>query len=139
MTGRVAPRVERASGLASVPDPRCLRPGHARVAADAGRVGSAHGLDFAGSAEQYARYVKGHAEATGARLQLAAAIEKAGNAAAAEKELKALYADPKTREMGGRKLADLYERVGRVREASKVRAAVDPAPRKLRDLKRSAR
>ena len=94
---------------------------------------------FAEAAAAYARYVKGHPEATGARVQLAAALEKSGDVHAAEKELKALHGDPKTHELGGRKLLELYERHGREKDASKLRAAVEPPKRKLRDLKRSAR
>jgi Tfp pilus assembly protein PilF len=94
---------------------------------------------FAEAAAEYGRYAKGHPEASGARLQLAAAYEKAGDLKAAEKELKALYADPKTHELAGRKLVELYERTGRGKDAGKIRAAVEPPKRKLRDLKRSAR
>jgi len=94
---------------------------------------------FSEAADAYARYVKTHPEATGARLQLSAALEKAGDKAGAERELKVLYADPKTREMGGRKLAELYDRTGREKDATKVRTAVEPPKRKLRDLQRSAR
>lgn len=94
---------------------------------------------FAEAAQAYARYVKGHAEAVGARVQLALALEKSGDKAGAEKELKALYADPKSHELGGRKLAELYEREGRAKDAAKVRSAVEPPKRKLRDLKPSGR
>jgi tetratricopeptide (TPR) repeat protein len=94
---------------------------------------------FTEAAEAYAKYVKAHPDATGARLQLAAAHEKAGDKAGAEKELKHLYQDPKTREMGARKLAELYDRTGRERDAARVRTSVEPPKRKLRDLQRSAR
>lgn len=94
---------------------------------------------FAEAALAYGRYVKAHPEASGARLQHAVSLEKAGDVHAAEKELKSLYADAKTRELGGRKLLELYERHGREREATKLRAAVEPPKRKLRDLKPSGR
>lgn len=94
---------------------------------------------FGEAAAAYAQYAKAHPEGTGARLQLAAALEKSGDAAGAERELKALHADPKTKELGGRKLLELYERQGRAKDATRLRASVEPAKRKLRDLKRSAR
>lgn len=94
---------------------------------------------FAEAAAAYGRYAKAHPDATGARLQHAAALEKSGDVAGAEKELKALFADAKTRGVAGFKLAELYERHGRHKEAVKVRAAVEPPKRKLRDLKPSGR
>ena len=94
---------------------------------------------FADAATHYGKYAKAHPEATGARLQHALALEKAGDVPAAEKELKGLYADAKTRALAGPKLADLYERHGREKEALKVRAAVEPPKRKLRELKPSGR
>lgn len=94
---------------------------------------------FADAAAAYARYVKAHPDATGARLQHALALEKAGDVHGAEKELKALYADAKTREMAGHKLVGLYERHGREKDAARLRGAVEPPKRKLRDLQRSAR
>jgi tetratricopeptide (TPR) repeat protein len=94
---------------------------------------------FGEAVAAYARYAKAHPDATGARLQLAVALEKSGDAAGAEKELKALYAQAATRELAGRKLAELYDRLGKTREAAKVRDTVDPPKRKLRELKRSAR
>jgi Tfp pilus assembly protein PilF len=94
---------------------------------------------FADAAAAYGRYAKAHPEAVGARMQLAAALEKAGDNAGAEKELKAMYQAPATRELAGRKLAELYDRLGRPKDAAKVRQAVDPPKRQLRELKRSAR
>jgi tetratricopeptide (TPR) repeat protein len=94
---------------------------------------------FGPAAEAYGRYVKAHPDASGARLQLAAALEQMGDKSRAEAELKAMYADPKTREMAGRRLAELYDRSGREHDAAKIRAAVEPPRRRLRDLKRSAR
>lgn len=94
---------------------------------------------FAEAAAAYARYAKAHPEAIGARLQAAAALEKSGDIHGAEKELKALFADAKTRAVAGPKLVDLYERHGRGKEAAKLRAAVEPPKRKLRDLKPSGR
>jgi len=94
---------------------------------------------FGEAAQAYARYVKAHPEATGARLQLALAHEKAGEVPLAEKELKALQHDPKTHEVATRKLVELYERTGREKEAHKLRASSEPPKRKLRDLKPSAR
>jgi tetratricopeptide (TPR) repeat protein len=95
--------------------------------------------NFADAAAAYARYVKAHPEASGARVQLAAALEKAGDHKGAERELKAIYSDAKTRELGGRKLAELYERTGRERDATRIRAQVEPQKRRLRELLRSAR
>ncbi|MBK7863226.1 MAG: tetratricopeptide repeat protein [Archangiaceae bacterium] len=94
---------------------------------------------WADAASAYGRYVKAHPEASGARLQLAAALEKQGDSKAAERELKAMLSDPKTHEVAGRRLAELYERTGRERDAKRLRSQVEPPKRKLRDLNRSAR
>ncbi|MBL8957846.1 MAG: tetratricopeptide repeat protein [Myxococcaceae bacterium] len=92
---------------------------------------------FAQAAQAYARYVKTHPDATGARLQQALAHERAGEVALAEKELKALQHDHKTHELGTRKLLELYERHGREKDAARIRAEVEGPKRKLRDLKPS--
>jgi tetratricopeptide (TPR) repeat protein len=94
---------------------------------------------FAEAAQAYGRYTKTHPDATGARLQLASALEQSGDKQGAEKELKALYAAPASKLIAGRKLAELYDRLGKPKEAAKVRDAVDPPKPKLRELKRSAR
>ncbi len=94
---------------------------------------------FSEAAQAYARYVKAHPDATGARLQLALAHEKGGDVHQAEKELKALQHDPKTHELATRKLIELYERTGREKDAAKLRTTSEPPKRKLRDLKPSAR
>ncbi len=91
------------------------------------------------AAPAYRDFVKAHPESTGAVLQLSSALELSGDLAGAEKTLKALYADKKTHDLGGRKLAELYDREGKPKDAAKVRAAIDPPKRQLRELKRSAR
>lgn len=90
--------------------------------------------DFAGATAGYRKYTQAHPEATGARLQLAMALEKAGMESAAERELKALHALPATKEVAARRLADFYERQGKAKEAAKYRAFVDRPGRKLRPL-----
>jgi Tfp pilus assembly protein PilF len=94
---------------------------------------------FADAAQAYGRYTKAHPDATGARLQLASALEQSGDSKSAEKELKALYAAPASKLLAARKLAELYERLNRPKDAAKVRDSVDPPKRKLRELNRSAR
>jgi tetratricopeptide (TPR) repeat protein len=95
--------------------------------------------DFSRAVAAYQVYVSSHPEATGARLQLAAALERAGRSAEAEKELRALLKVPATRQLAGRRLAELLERQGRQSEAAKLRVAVDPPKKPLRQLKPSRR
>lgn len=95
--------------------------------------------DFKAAADAYRVYAKAHPEAVGARLQFALAAEKAGAIKEAEAELKKLFDAPASRPLAGRKLAEFYERTGRAAAAHKVRAAIEPPPRKLRELQRSGR
>lgn len=95
--------------------------------------------DFPRAVAAYHVYVTNHPEATGARLQLATALERAGQAINAEKELRALMQIPASRQLAGRRLAELLERQGRKSEAAKVRVAVDPPKKSLRQLKPSRR
>lgn len=95
--------------------------------------------DFLHAVAAYHVYVSNHPEATGARLQLATALERAGQAVDAEKELRALMQVPASRQLAGRRLAELLERQGRKSEAAKVRVAIDPPKKSLRQLKPSRR
>ncbi len=95
--------------------------------------------DFAAAAEGYRVYVKAHPDVVGARLQLALAAEKSGAVKEAEHELKKLFETPASKLIGGRRLAELYDRTGRAAQAAKVRAAIEPPRRKLRELQRSGR
>lgn len=95
--------------------------------------------DFKAAAATYRLYVKAHPEAVGARVQFALALERAGSAKEAEAELKKLFDAAATRQIGGRKLAEYYERIGHSGQAAKVRAAIEPPARKLRELQRSGR
>lgn len=95
--------------------------------------------DFKAAAGSYKLYVKGHPEAVGARVQFALALERAASPKEAEAELKKLFDSAATRQLGGRKLAEFYERTGHAGQAAKVRAAIEPPARKLRELQRSGR
>lgn len=94
---------------------------------------------YAEAASEWRRYAEDHPDQAGPRLQLAAALERAGKSKEAERELRRLFESPRTREIGGRRLAEYYDRTRRPAEAAKVRAAIDPPVRKLRDLKPSRR
>lgn len=94
--------------------------------------------DFKAAAEAYRAYAKAHPE-VGARLQFALAAEKAGLSKEAEAELKKLFDAPESRQLAGRRLAEFYERAGKAPAAAKVRAAIEPPPRKLRALQKSGR
>ncbi len=95
--------------------------------------------DFNAAAEAYRTFAAAHPEAIGARLQLALAAERSGSMKEAEQELKKLFGAPASRQIGGRRLAEFYERAGHAGQAAKVRAAIEPPTRKLRELKRSGR
>ncbi|MBS1151301.1 MAG: Tetratricopeptide repeat protein [Myxococcaceae bacterium] len=95
--------------------------------------------DFKAAADSYRLYVRSHPEAVGARLQLALAAERAGALKEAEQELKRLFEAPASRKVAGRKLAEFYERTGHAGQAARVRAAIEPPARKLRELQRSGR
>jgi tetratricopeptide (TPR) repeat protein len=84
-------------------------------------------------------YASKHPEATGARLQLADALQRAGQPAAALHELRALYQLPALKVLAGRRLAALLEAQGKVAEAQRIRETIDPPKRKLRDLQPSGR
>jgi tetratricopeptide (TPR) repeat protein len=94
---------------------------------------------FEDAARCWRRYLVKHAGEAGPQLQLAAALEGMGHPKDAEVELKKVFADQKTRELGGRKLAEFYDRQGRTKDAAKVRKEASPAGRKLRDLLPSRR
>lgn len=95
--------------------------------------------DYPRAVAAYHVYVSNHPEATGAQLQLAAALERAGQEVDAAKTLRALMQVPAMRVLAGRRLADLLERQGRKAEAAKLRVAIDPPKKSLRQLKPSRR
>jgi tetratricopeptide (TPR) repeat protein len=95
--------------------------------------------EFEQAVATWRTYLDRHKGELGPMLQLASALERAGKARDAEAELKKLYADPKTKELGGRKLAELYDRQGRTAEAARVRNAAIPKTQKKRDLLPSKR
>jgi tetratricopeptide (TPR) repeat protein len=95
--------------------------------------------DFVRAATIYADYAARHPEATGARLQLASALERSGQEKQAEEELRRLMVHPTARVAAGRRLAELLERQGRNAEAQKVRQAVEPPKKRLRALRPSRR
>lgn len=115
-----------------------LREGYADAQVRLAGVLSAEG-DHAGAARTLRPYVAAHPEAHGARLQLAEALTRSGDAAGAEKELRALLHVAALKVLAGRKLLALLDSQGRTSEAQKVRLAIDPPPRQLRELKPSQR
>lgn len=84
-------------------------------------------------------YVAAHPEAHGARLQLAEALTQAGETKEAEHELRALLQVAGLTVIAGRKLLALLDSQGRASEAEKLRQAIDPPRRQLRELRPSAR
>ena len=84
-------------------------------------------------------YVVAHPEANGARLQLAEAWLQAGDTKEAERELRALLQVTGLKLLASRRLLTLLESQGRTGEAEKVRQAIEPPRRQLRELKPSRR
>lgn len=93
--------------------------------------------DFPGAAAAYTAYVTAHPEATGARLQLASALERAGKPHDAESELRRL--SKAGNPLAAQRLAELLEREGKKTEAASVRRTVDPPRKVMRELKPSGR
>lgn len=75
------------------------------------------------------------------RLQLIQALEHQGRGADAERELVRLREEQPGNVLVLRRLAELYERTGRKREAARVRALLQPPapPKKMRPLRPSKR
>ncbi len=115
-----------------------LREGYADAQVRLAGVLSAEG-DDAGAARLLRPYVAAHPEANGARLQLAEALVRSGDVAGAEKELRALLQAGPLKVLAGRKLLALLDSQGRSTEAQKLRQAIDPPARQLRELKPSSR
>ncbi|MDP1828376.1 MAG: tetratricopeptide repeat protein [Archangium sp.] len=113
-----------------------LREGYADAQVRLASLLSAEG-DHRGAANALKPYVATHPEANGARLQLAEALERSGDARGAEKELRALLQVAGLKVLAGRRLLALLDAQGRTAEAEKVRHAIDPPRRQLRDLKPS--
>ncbi|MER2565660.1 MAG: hypothetical protein ABTQ32_33365 [Myxococcaceae bacterium] len=84
-------------------------------------------------------YVEAMPGATGARLQLAQALEQSGDLKAAETELRALLKLDSMRLVATRRLADLLDKTGHHDEAGRLRRSLEQPSRALRPLKPSAR
>lgn len=84
-------------------------------------------------------YVESMPAATGARLQLAQALEQSGDPKAAEAELRALLKIDALRPVATRRLADLLDKTGHRDEAGRLRRSLEQPARALRPLKPSAR
>lgn len=95
--------------------------------------------DYGGAVSSLRPYVAAHPDATGARLQLADALERAGDRPAAEQELRALMQKPALRQLAGRRLVAVLEAGGRAAEAEKLKQQLDPPKRQLRELQPSRR
>jgi len=95
--------------------------------------------DYAGAVRALKPYVAAHPGSNGARLQLADALERAGDPTAAEHELRALISVPAVKALAGRRLVALLESTGRNADAARVRAQVEPPKRQLRELQPSSR
>lgn len=115
-----------------------LRDGYADAQVRLGSVLVAEG-ELNGAVKALRSYLDTHPDAGGARLQLADALERSADHAGAERELRALMQHPALRTLAGRRLAGLLEAQGRSLEAEKIRQAIDPPPRRLRELGRSSR
>ena len=113
-----------------------LREGYADALVRLASVLSAEG-EYAGAAKALRSYLLAHPEANGARLQLAEALERSGERAGAEKELRSLLQVAALKVLAGRRLVALLDADGRKAEAAKVREAIDPPHRQLRELKPS--
>lgn len=89
---------------------------------------------------EYALLANRRPEWTHARLQWAATLESLGRMAEAEAVLVALRQADAASVVVIRRLAELYERAGRAKEAGVLRALLEPKPvRKLRPLPKSRR
>jgi tetratricopeptide (TPR) repeat protein len=94
--------------------------------------------DWGGAAAAYQRYLSSRPGETGARLQLAAALERDGAVSRAEATLRAMLTGP-ARPVATRRLAELLERQGRVGEAQRLRASLGAAAPAKRPLGPSRR
>ncbi len=91
-------------------------------------------------AERHLRlYARRNPEATGARINLALALEKLSRLEDAELELRKLYEAQPDSPLVVKRLVEFYERIGRPKLADKVRAAAGESKRKMRQLKPSRR
>lgn len=113
-----------------------LREGFADAQVRLASVLAAEG-DHRGAARTLRPYLLAHPEANGARLQFAEALERSGDRAAAEQELRSLLQVAALKVLAGRRLLALLDADGRTAEAAKVRQAMDPPRRPLRELKPS--
>jgi len=90
-------------------------------------------------AEPVRPWVQAHPEGNAARLQLAESLEQSGDLEGAEKELRALLQVGALQALAGRRLLALLDSQGRTLEAHRVRQAIEPPRRQLRELKPSRR
>lgn len=88
---------------------------------------------------QWRLYLATAPTATGARLQLALALDRAGELKAAERELRALSKLDAVRVVATRRLIDLLEHSHRASEAAALRRSLEVPGRVLRPLKPSGR
>lgn len=94
---------------------------------------------FGEAATHYRLYADKHPADTGSRLQLAAALERAGDLKGAERVLRELGAHAAVQRLAWRRLAEVLERQGKHDDASRWRAKADPPKAGLRALQPSAR
>ena len=113
-----------------------LREGYADAQVRLAGVLSADG-EYRAAAKLLRSYVAAHPEANGARLQWAEALLQSGETKDAERELRALLQVAGLKTLASRRLLTLFESQGRSAEAEKVRQAIDPPRRQLRELKPS--
>lgn len=115
-----------------------LREGYADAQVRLASVLMAEG-EYADAAKLLQAWSTAHPEASGVKLQLADALERSGQKQAAEHQLRGLLALPGLKQLAGRKLVALLESEGKTAEAHRVREAIEPPKRKLRELQPSRR
>jgi tetratricopeptide (TPR) repeat protein len=89
--------------------------------------------------DQWREYLRIAPNATGARLQLAQALQESGQVKGAERELRSLLSLEGVRAAAARRLIELLELTKRHAEAVSLRRAIEAPQRALRPLKPSAR
>jgi TolA-binding protein len=90
--------------------------------------------DYGRAAQNYRHFSEKHPEDVGAKLQLAAALSRSGSEKEAERVLRALAAQPASRAVATRRLADLVDQLGRKSEARALRDSIDAPKKQLRTL-----
>ena len=115
-----------------------LREGYADAQVRLAGVLAAEG-DYRSAAATLRAYLGSHPEANGTRLQLADALERSGDHVGAERELRALLQVAALKVLASRRLLALLDAQGKWGEAQKLRQAIDPPKRQLRELQPSRR